>query len=138
MAKDENDNRYYVYDAIVDGQKTTLNANQDNMAAGLYEIKSYTDGYADLRSENKVTDGGQFHVSTVSSATYKDSVLTFNGTNSYIVSDDVTVYSIEGNTVNTNVSISSVGRQVANGFDDVILVQKSTTDKTIVAVYLIK
>ena len=142
VAQDADENTYYVYDAIVDGVKTTLNANQNNKAVGLYEVKTYTDGYADLLDENKVSDGGQFSAGTATGDyAYKDSIMTVTGgagAGSYILADDVAVYTIDGTTVRTNVSTSSIDRQYDNGFTDYILVAESSTDSTIVAVYLIK
>ena len=140
VAQDADENTYYVYDAIVDGVKTTLNANDNGKTEGLYEIKSYTDGYADL--DDAVKNGGQFNVGTGATAyAYKDSIMTVTGgaaAGSYILADDVAVYTIDGTTVKTNVSTSSIERQIANGFTSYILVEESSDDSTIVAVYLIK
>ena len=126
VAKD-GDTNYYIYDAIVNGEKTTLNANQNSKAAGLYKIDTYTDGRADLGTAIS-TSANEFVVGTddVTGLSYKDSVLSVTGgtaAGGYYLAEKATVVTVDGNTVKT-VSADSLGaKTISDGFDSIILVK---------------
>ena len=137
-AVDANDVEYYIYDAIVDGTKTTLNANQNSKAPGLYEVKSYTDGYADLGTKLSTASGsdlgGRYNEAAISSMSYRDGVITVNGT-SYILADDVQIRTVNGNTVST-INASGLSNVNTATFNNIILVEESSSNSDIVAIYL--
>ena len=142
VAKD-GDTNYYIYDAIVNGEKTTLNANQNSKAAGLYKIDTYTDGRADLGTAISAS-ANEFVVGTddVTGLSYKDSVLSVTGgtaAGGYYLAEKATVVTVDGNTVKT-VSADSLGaKTISDGFDSIILVKaKNEANADIIAVYLVK
>ena len=156
-AKDENDNTYYVYKAVVKGEKTTINVDATTdkdgtaIAAGLYVIGSYDNGYVDASYLTKVASGapGAAYkaVTAVSAVTYKNGTLNVTGTGDqggYVLADNVVIYSIEtqnsGNGVDTVKSIKGnyiKNLTIAGGDEEVYLVQKSATDTEIVALYIV-
>ena len=147
-AKDEDDNTYYIYDAIKNGEKTTINVdgNSTITANGLYEIKGYADGYVDDSLLHKVVDGdAQFDVKTADAngITYKDGVLTVTvsaSDNNYVLADDVVIYAVDStdsHSVKTITANTIKNLTIAGGDDVVYLAQESSTDTDIVAVYIV-
>lgn len=141
-AKD-GDDTYYVYTAIVNGEKTTLNANQKNKAEGLYKVETYTDGRADLDDALTGLKGSgdldEYAKLTGVKGTTKVSkgVLTVNGSTAYSVDSSCTILSVDGTTVET-VSQSGVKSTVEDGFTTIYVVFKSNSDDTVVTMYLVK
>lgn len=88
---------YYEYDVFMDGEKTTLLTRKDDLEVGLYQIKSYED---DLYAEfEKNVDGDLVKTEeSVSTVDYEDGTLTLDD-ESYLLADDVKVYTIDGTTV---------------------------------------
>ena len=156
-AKDEKGNTYYVYKAVVKGEKTTINVDAATdktgtaIAAGLYVIGSYDNGYVDANYLTKVASGdpGAAYkaVTAVSAVTYKNGTLNVTGTGDqggYVLADNVVIYSIE--TQNSGLGVDTVksikGNYIKNltisgGDEEVYLVQKSATDTEIVALYIV-
>ena len=140
-AKD-GDTTYYIYDVVINGEKTTLEANQNSKAAGLYKIDTYTDGRADLGTAISAS-ANEFLVGTgVTALSFKDSVLSVTGSaaaGGYYLAEKVVVNTIDGNTVKT-VSPSSLGaKTISDGFDDIYMVKaKNEANADIIAVYLVK
>ncbi len=138
--QDADENDYYVYDAIVDGKKTTLNASAGGKAVGLYKIDSYSDGYADLGTAISASADLVNVVTPVTYASidYKDDVLTLNATDSFVLASDVKVFTIDGTTVKS-ISASAVKNAVKEGFSGTAyVVEKSSSDDEIATVYLTK
>ena len=143
VGKDANDVDFYVYDAIVNGKKTTISSNDDTTtvtAPGLYTIESYTDGYADL----KAASGAEYVENTAAvSGTdlYKDGTLTVTGPESYTVDEDAIIVTIDtaDNNAVKSIAAGSINTQNGKGFDDITLVLSSDdTDATVIAIYMVK
>ena len=144
VAKD-GDTEYYIYDAIVNGEKTTLNANKTTPAkvAGLYKIDTYTDGRADLGTAITSSANEFVYGTSVSALSYKDSVLSVTGGGSaaggHYLADGADVYTIDGNTVKTVTADSLGAKTITDGFTTIILVkEKDEANADIIAVYLVK
>ena len=140
----DGDDTYYIYTAIVKGEKTTLNANDaldKDKAVGLFKIETYTDGRADLKVANKVTASVKDEaavITGVTSAEFKNNVLNINdGAAAYVLTDDCIIRTVDGTTVKT-ISASSIKANVKDGFDDLYMLQKSSDNDDIVVVYLVK
>ena len=137
----DGDDTYYIYTAVVKGEKTTLNANDAGMTVGLYKIETYTDGRADLKAANKVTASVADEatvITGVTSAEFKNNVLNINsGAAAYVLTDDCIIRTVDGTTVKT-ISASSIKANVKDGFDDLYMLQKSSDNDDIVVVYLVK
>lgn len=143
VGKDANDVEFYVYDAIVDGKKTTISTNDDASTvtgAGLYTIDSYTDGYADLSAAS----GGEYVKNTAAvSGTdlYKDGTLTVTGPKAYTVDENAVIVTIDttDNNAVKSISAGSINNQNSKGFDDITLVLSSDdTDAVVIAIYMVK
>ena len=135
------DDTYYTYDAIVDGAKTTLNANQNSKAAGLYKIDTYTDGRADLGTAISASANEFIYGTGATAYAYKDTVLTVTGgaAGSYILKDDVKVFTVNGDTVKTVTPDSLGARTITDGFTTVVMVkEKDETNADISLIYLVK
>lgn len=140
----DGDDEYYIYNAIVNGEVTAVESNTATTTVsqpGLYKINSYTDDRADLSSRIAASDGDLVAVvNTVTAASYADGTLTLtaSGSNtSYILSDDVQLFTVDGDTVKT-ISASAVSRNVANAFDDIYLLETSGSNSDILTIYLVK
>ena len=136
------DDTYYTYDAIVDGAKTTLDANQGSKAAGLYKVDTYTDGRADLGTAI-TSSANEFIYGTGATAyAYKDTVLTVTGgaaAGSYILKDNVKVFTVNGDTVKTVTPDSLGARTITDGFATVVMVkEKDEANADISLIYLVK
>ena len=143
VGKDTNDVDFYVYDAVVNGKKTTISSNDDTTtvtAPGLYTIESYTDGYADL----KAASGAEYVENTAAvSGTdlYKDGTLTVTGPESYTVDEDAIIVTIDttDNNAVKSIAAGSINTQNGKGFDDITLVLSSDdTDAVVIAIYMVK
>ena len=75
---------YYVYDAIVNGEITTIEATEKGLEVGLYADFAYdADGYADIKKSDKVEGTGDDDYKAYDVAaniTYSGGVLTIDGT----------------------------------------------------------
>ena len=136
----DGDDKTYTYTVIMNGEKTTLVANQANKAVGLYEIETYTDGRADLGTAKSGTPGKDDLwkvLNQISTADYDDGTLIL-GDDSFILADNVKIFTISGTTVKT-ISASGVKNAVTkDGFVKPIVIKESTSNDDIVTVYLSK
>ena len=133
----DGDDPYYIYNVIKNGEKTTLDANQNSKAAGIYVLNTYTDGRADLGT--RLVDGEDQLVNIlnpITSAAYKDGTLTL-GSAGYILADDAKIFTIDGNTVKS-IAASGVKKAVEDGFTYTATIEKSKSDDSIVTVYMSK
>lgn len=139
-AKD-GDDTYYIYNAIVNGEKTTLDANQNSKPAGVYKLGTYTDGRADLDTAlNTVNGDALVHILgdiSTPGADYADGTLIL-GSNGYLLADNAKILTIDGNTVKA-ISASGVKKAVAtDGFKYAAAIEVSSSNDDIVTVYLSK
>ena len=136
----EDGDTYYTYFAVVDGEKTESFASNDaGKAAGLYVVKSYTDGRADLGTAVV----GTVDLATNAGAANKDKAECKNGTltldtgKSYLVADNVKIRTIDGTTVKS-ISATGVKNAVKDGFDQVYVIKASSDNEEISTIYLVK
>ena len=138
VAKD-GDNTYYIYTAIVDGKKGTLESNDNTWTVGLYKLSTKTDGRYDLGTQ-QTTASHDYLVNvqtSVASADYSDGTLVL-GSTGYLLDDNVTIFTIDGTTVKT-ISASGVKNAVEKDhFDDAYTVEVSSSNDDIITVYLVK
>ena len=132
----EGDNEYYIYDAVVNGEKTTIKAASDNLGkSGLVKITEYdSDGFV-----NKVDNvSGDKYANAISltdkKISYSDPTLTID-TEDYLTTADTVVYMIDSSDDNalTVGTASSLESSKANGTVNVIYV--SDKDKTVATIY---
>ncbi len=137
----EGNDTFYLYQAVVNGEKTTeFAANQGSRPAGLYEISTYTDGRADLKA-NPITDQDDYseladYLGNVGSADYRGGTLRL-GSRSYLLADGVNIRTIDGNTV-SSIGPSGVKGAVEDGFVYVYVVETSSSNSDLSSVYLSK
>ena len=79
---DKDDNKYYEYDAIVNGEITTVKATDKNLKIGLYQNVSYDEnGYMDDQDLVKDASDDDFKVYTgIKTISYKSGVLSLGNT----------------------------------------------------------
>ena len=149
VAKDEDDNTYYMFDAVIDGKKVKsgLKVSEDSYTkvtkAGLYEITGYTDGYADLDNviSANVTDELEYWAYAKNVET-KNGILSVTGartTNNYVLNDDVVIYSVDSTDSYTTKTVTESGVNSLKGTEfSVYLLQASKDDDSIVTVYIVR
>lgn len=144
---DSNGVEYYAYDAIVDGEKTTITASTKISASvGLYTYDTDSDGYVSGVTAVDYTDAvddysgtaehyAQGTVSASTEITYSSPVLTI-GDVSYTM-DDAVVYYIHGNSNTTDIGDASllVGTLDAGNGATVHVVYKSSSNHTVTELY---
>ena len=90
---DNDDNKYYEYDAIVNGKIGTIKATSNNLAVGLYQNVSYDEnGYMDDQDKVTGTDEDDYKAYTDNSTiSYSGGVLTFGDTD-IVLADNYTIF----------------------------------------------
>ena len=90
---DKDDNKYYEYDAIVNGEITTVKATDKNLTIGLYQNVSYDEnGYMDDQDLVKGASDDDFKAYTgIKSISYKAGVLSL-GNNDVVLADKYTIF----------------------------------------------
>ena len=90
---DKDDNKYYEYDAIVNGEITTVKATDKNLTIGLYQNVSYDEnGYMDDQDLVKDASDDDFKVYTgITSISYKSGVLSL-GSNDVVLADSYKIF----------------------------------------------
>ena len=95
---DSDDNKYYEYDAIVNGEIGTVKATTQGLDIGLYEGFSYDENnYAEISKSDKVTgtdsDAKDFLAYTdVTKITYKAGVLSLGDGKDVVLADKYTIF----------------------------------------------
>jgi hypothetical protein len=136
VAKD-GDDEYYIYKAIVKGEKTELKANDAGKGVGLYKVETYTDGRADLKTPvTKDVADEVTYVPSVSTAKVEKGVLTVDSA-AYVITDDCVIRTVDGTTVKS-ISASGVENAVKDDFKEFYMLQKSSDNTDIVVLYLVK
>ena len=115
VSVDEDENTYYTYTAIVNGTKTTINANADTVfvnndgspveSVGLYMDVTYdSDGYVDSATLLDGTTADDNHIyetyTTTDKISYKSGVMMI-GDDAYSLADDCVIRTVDGTTVKT-------------------------------------
>ena len=90
---DSDDNKYYEYDAIVNGEITTVKATDKNLKIGLYQNVSYDEnGYMDDQDLVKDASDDDFKVYTgIKTISYKSGVLSL-GSNDVVLADSYKIF----------------------------------------------
>ena len=90
---DKDDNKYYEYDAIVNGEITTVKATDKDLEIGLYQNVSYDkNGYMDDQDLVKDASDDDFKAYTgIKSISYKAGVLSL-GNNDVVLADKYTIF----------------------------------------------
>ena len=91
---DKDDNKYYEYDAIVNGKITTVKATDKNLEIGLYQNVSYDkNGYMDDQELVKDASDDDFKAYTgIKSISYKAGVLSLGEGNDVVLADKYTIF----------------------------------------------
>ena len=114
---DSDDNTYYEYDAIVNGEITTVSANDDDIfdADGLYRNISYdSDGYVS-NARLVSSTGNSFVYCSLSEATnvsYSNGVIEV-GSYDVVLADDYTIFLVEDNDA-TEITTSRLNRDYSS------------------------
>ena len=90
---DKDDNKYYEYDAIVNGEITTVKATDKDLKIGLYQNVSYDEnGYMDDQDLVKDTNDDDFKVyKNIKAISYKAGVLSL-GSNDVVLADSYKIF----------------------------------------------
>ena len=130
--KDADGNKYYVYDAIVNGKVTTVNALEYKLPVGLYEANYDKNGYMrNKKNEGVTSNTGDFRKLTISQAEYADGVLTL-GSTAYVLADNYKIFVNDDGDAKT-VSASKLADKFAEYENTVYLYMND--DDQIVEVY---
>ena len=92
---DKDDNKYYEYDAIVNGEITTVKATDKNLKIGLYQNVSYDEnGYMDDQDLVKDASDDDFKVyKDIKAISYKAGVLSLGeGKDDVVLADKYTIF----------------------------------------------
>ena len=122
----------------MDGKKTTLTTKDDSLTPGVYEITAYEDDvYAELDPASTHDLVNEVPSITASDVDYKDGTLTLSATKSFILAEDVQIFTVDGTTVKT-INASSIKNRVEDGFVNATLIEASSSNSDIVTIYLSK
>ena len=129
---DTDDNKYYEYDAIVNGEIGTIKATTKDLKVGLYMNVSYDeDGY--MNDQKKVNDAkdDDFKAYTLNNGkiAYSDGVLSL-GKNDLVLADDYTIFLNDDGTGKTG-SASKLARDYEKGYTGTIYVFENDKDEAV-------
>ena len=132
--KDADGNKYYVYDAIVNGKVTTVNALENNLTKGLYEANYDKNGYMrNTKNEGVTGNTGDFRkLTSISKAEYADGVLTL-GSTAYVLADNYKIFVNDDGDAKT-VSASKLADKFAKNYETTVYLYMNDDDQ-IVEVY---
>ena len=129
---DKDDNKYYEYDAIVNGKIGTIKATTKDLKVGLYMNVSYDeDGYMnDQKKVNNAKDD-DFKAYTLNDGkiAYSDGVLSL-GKNDLVLADDYKIFLNDDGTGKTS-SASKLARDYEKGYTGVIYVFENDKDEAV-------
>ena len=131
---DKDDNKYYEYDAIVNGKIGTIKATTKDLKVGLYMNVSYDeDGYMnDQKKVNNAKDD-DFKAYTLNGdkdkIAYSDGVLSL-GKNDLVLADDYTIFLNDDGTGKTG-SASKLARDYEKGYTGTIYVFENDKDEAV-------
>ncbi len=134
--KDADGNKYYVYDAIVNGKVTTVNALESKLPEGLYEANYNKNGY--MRNDKAVTGtSGDFQeLTSVKEAYYDDGVLKL-GNNTYVLADNYKIFVNDDGSAKT-VSASKLADKFAENYKTTVYLYKNDDDQIVEAYVMAK
>ena len=128
---DKDDNKYYEYNAIVNGEIGTIKATTKDLKVGLYMNVSYDeDGY--MNDQKKVNDAkdDDFKAYTLNNGkiAYSNGVLTLGKQADLVLADDYKIFLNDDGTGKTG-SASKLARDYENGYTGVIYVFENDKDE---------
>ena len=138
---DKDDNKYYEYDAIVNGEITTVKATDKNLTIGLYQNVSYDEnGYMDDQDLVKDASDDDFKVYTgIKTISYKSGVLSL-GSNDVVLADSYKIFvNDDGDGKTTTPSSLAKNFGVDGTYSEKVFVFEDDNDEAVeVYVYKIK
>ena len=138
---DSDDNKYYEYDAIVNGEITTVKATDKNLKIGLYQNVSYDEnGYMDDQDLVKDASDDDFKVYTgIKTISYKSGVLSL-GSNDVVLADSYKIFvNDDGDGKTTTPSSLAKNFGVDGTYSENVFVFEDDNDEAVeVYVYKIK
>ena len=138
---DKDDNKYYEYDAIVNGEITTVKATDKNLKIGLYQNVSYDEnGYMDDQDLVKDASDDDFKVyDGIKSISYKAGVLSL-GSNDVVLADSYKIFvNDDGDGKTTTPSSLAKNFGVDGTYSEKVFVFEDDNDEAVeVYVYKIK
>ena len=139
---DKDDNKYYEYDAIVNGKITTVKATDKDLEIGLYQNVSYDEnGYMDDQELVKDISDDDFKAYTgIQSISYKAGVLSLGKGNDVVLADKYTIFvndDGDGKTTTPSSLAKNFGKD--GTYDQTVFVFEDDNDEAVeVYVYKIK
>ena len=157
-AKDEDDNTYYIFEAVIDGKKVSdglkvssdshgnvsLDPSTKKATAGLYEITGYTDGYADISTVKTADVANELtYLAGAKKVETKEGVLTITKSDSsetsVVLNDKAVIYSVDATDNYAAKTVSESGVNSLKGTEFTLyLIQASKSDDTIVTAYIVR
>ncbi len=138
---DKDDNKYYEYDAIVNGKITTVKATDKDLTIGLYQNVSYDEnGYMDDQDLVKDASDDDFKVYTgIKTISYKSGVLSL-GSNDVVLADSYKIFvNDDGDGKTTTPSSLAKNFGVDGTYSENVFVFEDDNDEAVeVYVYKIK
>ena len=138
---DKDDNKYYEYDAIVNGEITTVKATDKNLTIGLYQNVSYDEnGYMDDQDLVKDASDDDFKVyDGIKTISYKSGVLSL-GSNDVVLADSYKIFvNDDGDGKTTTPSSLAKNFGVDGTYSENVFVFEDDNDEAVeVYVYKIK
>ena len=137
---DKDDNKYYEYDAIVNGEITTVKATDKNLKIGLYQNVSYDEnGYMDDQDLVKDASDDDFKVYTdIKTISYKSGVLSL-GSNDVVLADSYKIFVNDDGDGKTTTPSSLAKNFNSTEYDSSVYVFEDDNDEAVeVYVYKIK
>ena len=138
---DKDDNKYYEYDAIVNGEITTVKATDKDLKIGLYQNVSYDEnGYMDDQDLVKDASDDDFKVYTgIETISYKSGVLSL-GSNDVVLADSYKIFvNDDGDGKTTTPSSLAKNFGVDGTYSESVFVFEDDNDEAVeVYVYKIK
>ena len=138
---DKDDNKYYEYDAIVNGEITTVKATDKNLTIGLYQNVSYDEnGYMDDQDLVKGTSDDDFKAyEKITEISYKAGVLSLNK-NDVVLADSYKIFvNDDGDGKTTTPSSLAKNFGVDGTYSESVFVFEDDNDEAVeVYVYKIK
>ena len=139
---DKDDNKYYEYDAIVNGKITTVKATDKNLEIGLYQNVSYDEnGYMDDQELVKNASDDDFKAYTgIQSISYKAGVLSLGeGKDDVVLADKYTIFVNDDGDGKTTTPSSLAKNFNSTEYDSTVYVFEDDNDEAVeVYVYKIK
>ena len=132
---DNDDNKYYEYDAIVNGKIGTIKATSNNLAVGLYQNVSYDEnGYMDdqdpVKEKNNNTEDDYKAYTVNSTISYSGGVLTFGDTD-IVLADNYTIFLNDGGDGKTTTPSKLARDYEKTKYDGTIYVYENDDDEAL-------